>query len=122
MLQSASGTGDANGSGIALDGNIYLTGNYANNAQFGTFSFTSQNFGYDVFVARCNSSGVFKWVQSAGGTGNDSGTGIGVDGSGNVYVTGDYAGIGTCGITQTTFNGALDIFWLSMITVELFSG
>ncbi|RFS16894.1 SBBP repeat-containing protein [Emticicia sp. C21] len=111
-VQSVSGAGDANGASIAVDGNnnIYLTGNYANNAQFGTFSLTSQNFGYDVFVAKCNSSGVFQWVQSAGGTGNDSGSGIGVDGNGNIYITGDYAGTGTFGNTQTTFNGAVDIF------------
>ncbi|HEY1054972.1 MAG TPA: SBBP repeat-containing protein, partial [Emticicia sp.] len=111
-VQSAGSTGDDVGGSIALDGsgNIYLTGYYTNTATFGTFSVSSQSFSADVFVAKCNTNGAFQWVKSAGGAGSDSGAGIGVDATGNIYVTGSYAAIATFGGTQVTSNGNLDIF------------
>lgn len=106
-VQSASGTGNDYGLSIAVDGsgNAYITGSFAGTATFGATSVTAQYSDADVFVAMCNSSGVFQWAQSGGGGGFDSGTGIGVDGSGNVYVTGSYLGTGTFGTSTLTFSG-----------------
>jgi hypothetical protein len=111
-IQSAGGTGSDQGTSIAVDGsgNAYITGNFSNTATFGTSTVTAQYFDPDVFVAKCNSSGVFQWAQSGGGGGGDSGSGIGVDSSGNVYVTGTYMGSGTFGTSSITMKGNTDIF------------
>jgi hypothetical protein len=53
----------------------------------------------DIFVAKYNANGALLWVQSAGGTGSDYGTGVAVDGKGNVYITGSYSGTALIGGT-----------------------
>ncbi len=74
---------------FAVDGsgNVYVTG-YLSYAGYET---------YDYLTIKYNSSGVQQWVQSYNGTGNDfdQANSIGVDGSGNVYVTGESRGDST---------------------------
>ena len=46
--------------------------------------------GVDAFVAKINAAGsALVYSTYLGGSGNDQGFGIAVDGSGNAYVTGD---------------------------------
>ena len=110
-LASAGGTSYDEGNGIAVDGlgNVYVTGSYEGTATFGTTAKTSAG-GSDIFVAKYNSSGALQWVQSAGGTSDDSGNDIAVDRSGNVYVTGYYIGTATFGTTTKTSAGSNDLF------------
>jgi len=75
------GTGSYDlGYGIAVDSsdNVYITG-YTDSAGAG---------GYDILVAKYNSSGTIQWQRTLGGSGTDAASGIAVDSSGNVYVTG----------------------------------
>lgn len=69
---------------IATDdsGNVYVTG-YASNPD-------TTIFDVDYFTIKYNSSGIQLWTARYNGTGNNSDVGraIGVDGSGNIYVTG----------------------------------
>jgi hypothetical protein len=110
-VQSVGGIGSDSGNGIAVDGsgNVYVTGYYSGTATFGTTSKTSAG-GSDIFMAKYNTAGELQWVQSAGGRGVESGNGIAVDGSGNVYVTGYYSGTTTFGTTSKTSAGFSDIF------------
>jgi uncharacterized delta-60 repeat protein len=73
------GSGDF-GWGVAVDGsgNIYVTG--------GTLSFGAGS--YDVVLLKFDSSGGLVWQNTWGDTNEDSGRGVAVDGSGNIYVTG----------------------------------
>ena len=49
----------------------------------------TQNGGHDAFVAKVNASGTaLVYCGYIGGSGDDEGDGIAVDGSGNAYVTG----------------------------------
>ena len=69
------------------DGNIYITGSFRSNVNFGGTTLTS--FGdNDIFVAKYDSIGTLLWADHAGGTLDDESRGIGVDTVGNVYVTG----------------------------------
>ena len=52
-----------------------------------------------IFVAKLNSSGGKQWYTFYGSTGTDFGSGLAVDGNGNVYVT---------GWSGATWNGPLD--------------
>ena len=89
------GSDDDWGTGIAVDGsgNAYITG-YTKSSQV-TFPETkgpdlTYNGGEDAFVAKVNASGTsLSYCGYIGGSGNDRGSGIAVDGFGNAYVSGD---------------------------------
>ena len=110
-LQSAGSTGNDYGQSIALDasGNVYTTGYYFGTAIFGSMSVASAG-GNEIFLTKYNNTGTFQWVKSAGGTINDVGNSVAVDGSGNVYVTGYYQGTATFGTITKTSVGSLDMF------------
>ncbi|WP_428662095.1 SBBP repeat-containing protein [Runella sp.] len=110
-VQTAGGTGSDVGYGIAVDGsgNVYITGYFFGTATFGSTSKTSAGIS-DIFVAKYNTGGTLQWVQTAGGTSTELGYGIAVDGSGNVYITGNFQGTATFGSTLKTSAGGSDIF------------
>jgi len=88
-------TGIDIGYGIAVDGsgNVYVTG-YSTAAWdygTGTFKRTPVNDyagGYDIVVAKLDTTGAYQWHTFLGSTVDDVANGIAVDGSGNVYVAG----------------------------------
>jgi hypothetical protein len=119
----AGGTGFVDGIGIRADssGNSYVAGTFSGSATFGAGEanqtiLTAAGSGFDIFVAKFNSSGAVQWAKRAGGTGSDEGYAIGVDGSGNSYVSGYFEGSATFGAgeaNQTTLTAAgsgFDIF------------
>ncbi|MDD5544887.1 MAG: SBBP repeat-containing protein, partial [Acidobacteriia bacterium] len=81
------GSGTDVASGVALDGtgNVYVAGH--SNASWGS-PVHPYSSGYDVFVAKLNSSGNLIWNTFLGGSGGDYDSAVAVDGNGNVYVTG----------------------------------
>ena len=89
------GAADDRGNAIAIDasGNAYVTGS-AGSYDFPVavgpdLSFNNQSGGTDAFVAKINAAGTgLVYCGFIGGAGNDVGSGIAVDSSGNAYVTG----------------------------------
>jgi hypothetical protein len=82
-------------SAIAVDGAgaVYLTGSFIGTVSFnpaGGGSLTSAG-GNDIFVSKLDTNGTFQWAVSAGGTGDDFGNGIAVDGFGDIYIAGSIA-------------------------------
>lgn len=75
---------DETGVALAIDasGNVYVTGN--------TDGDNTAAINDDYVTIKYNSSGVQQWMQTYNGTGNgtDQTVGIGIDNSGNVYVSG----------------------------------
>lgn len=101
------GTGDDRGQAITVDasGNAYVTGATTSGTSVGAFTNfptktgayqTTNRGGWDVFVSKINPSlsGTATLVYSTliGSSGDDFGQGIGVDSSGNAYVTGIASG------------------------------
>lgn len=82
---------------VDSDGNVYTTGSFQNSVDFdpgtGNYSLTTQGLS-DVFIHKMDASGNFLWAISFGGSSYDNGNSITVDGSGNIYTTGDYSGTG----------------------------
>jgi len=78
------------GYGTATDsiGNVYVAGKYEMNAYFGDSTVTCAG-NHDIFVAKYDSIGNFKWVRTAGGLGGDYARAISCDGVGNIYLTGE---------------------------------
>ena len=108
------------GYSIAVDGsgNVYVTGLFQGTVDFdpgaGTTNLTSAGDG-DVFFAKYNSSGALVWAKNVGGSNNDVGYSIAVDGSSNVYVTGYFQGTAdfdpNAGTTNLTSAGSADVFF-----------
>jgi hypothetical protein len=109
------------GFGIAVDGegNAYVTGQTQSNES--TFPVTvgpdtTFNGFVDAFVAKVNAAGTaLDYAGYIGGTGNDSGRGIAVDGEGNAYVVGQTQSSQLMGFPvafgpDLTFNGGTDAF------------
>jgi hypothetical protein len=90
------GTADDNGNSIQVDasGNVHVTGYFQATADFdpgaGTVNLTSAG-GYDIFMAKYDNLGNYIWAQAIGGTGNDIGNALQLDGAGNVYLTGCFS-------------------------------
>ena len=119
----AGGTGsEAGGKSIAVDtlGNSYVSGSFFNSSvTFGSGEAnetTLTNAGLDdIFIAKYNSSGALMWAKRSGGTGEDYGNAIAIDGSANSYVTGSFDGTATFGAgeaneTSLTVAGGYDMF------------
>jgi hypothetical protein len=112
------GSGDERGYAIAVDGSgyAYVTGETTSPSYPvtpGAFQTTNGGEG-DVFVTKLNATGTaLVYSTYIGGSGDDRGNAIAVDGSGNAYVTGytyspDYDV--TPGAFQTTNEGGRDVF------------
>jgi Abnormal spindle-like microcephaly-assoc'd, ASPM-SPD-2-Hydin/Beta-propeller repeat len=107
------GTGNESGQGIAVDGsgNVYVAG-YTFSSDFpatsGAYD-TSYNGAKEVFVIKLNSSGTgLLFATFLGGSSDDEAKGIGLDGSGNAYVSGYTASTDfpvTSGALDTSYNG-----------------
>ena len=64
----------------------------------------------DIFVVKYDSDGNLIWAQSAGGVGDDGGSGIATDAMGQVVMTGSFAENATFAGTTLTGEGGLDVF------------
>jgi len=102
---SSHATLEDEGIAITLDttGNVYVTGAFAGTAGFGATSLVSAG-DTDIFVTKLDSNGVFLAAWRDGGANKDVAKGIGIDGSGNVVVTGEFQTQTVIG--SNTFNAA----------------
>lgn len=103
-------------------GNVYVTGQFSGTADAdpsaSTFTLTS-NGGYDAFVSKIDASGNLVWAKSFGGTSDDNGRAVAVDGAGKVYVTGSFQNTtdfdpAVATSYTLTSNGSNDIFILNL--------
>ncbi len=114
------GLGEDGGNSIALDGtgNVYTTGYFLGTADFdpgaGVANLTSSANSSDIFISKLDAFGNFVWANAMGGTSYDYGRSIALDGSGNVYTTGYFAGLAdfdpAAGVANLTSAGINDIF------------
>lgn len=105
------GSGNDAATGTILDnnGNIYLTGYFANTLNFGGSSISSYG-NLDAFVAKFDSSGNFVWARKAGGTNEDTAHDIDMDTQGNIYITGFFIDSANFQATNISSAGDADIF------------
>ena len=96
-VATAGGSSSDYGNATVVDGqgNVYVTGYFQGSVDFdpgvGTFVLTSRG-GRDIFVVKLSATGDFLWAIQAGGTQLDAVQGIGLDPSGNIYLTGYFQG------------------------------
>jgi hypothetical protein len=82
------------GNGLVTDpaGNVYVTGSFGSDSiTFGSVLLTNSTPGYlDMYLVKYDVSGNVLWAKSAGGTQDDAGVGVALDGAGNVFVCGSF--------------------------------
>lgn len=109
---------DTGGWGVEVggEGSAYVTGNTSSSdfpTTVGAFD-TSYNGGYEAWVVKLNPAGsALAYATFLGGNGDDSGSNITVDATGDAFVTGstDSADFPvTLGAFDTSYNGARDVF------------
>lgn len=90
-VATARGRGQSEASALASDaaGNTYVVGNFRSEITLGNTTLSSLG-DRDIVVAKRAPDGHYLWAVRAGGTEDDRSHGIAVDGSGNVYITGEY--------------------------------
>ncbi|MGC9361430.1 MAG: PKD domain-containing protein [Candidatus Syntrophosphaera sp.] len=110
------------GLGIAVDSNsnVFISGAFRGSIIVPTSpSVTLSSAGYnDIVVAKLNSSGTWLWAKKAGGTSYESGNGVAVDNSGNVYLTGGFSSA-TMAMGNTTLintNNMYEVFLAKLDT------
>ncbi len=110
------GSLEDNGYAIAADsiGIIVITGNTISTSGIATSGAYQTVYGggnFDAFIAKFNTSGARQWATYYGGSGRDWGSGIAVDGSGNIRLVGytySTSNIAMSGSYQTSLGGTVD--------------
>jgi hypothetical protein len=94
--------------GIAVDGagSIYVTGK--SSASWGSNPIAPFHGSNEAYVAKLNADGQVQWHTFLGSSSIDSGRGLGLDGEGNIYLTGNSSA--TWGAPVRAFSGAPDAF------------
>jgi hypothetical protein len=87
---------------------LYLTGYFLGNATFGAQTLNSVY--RTVFVACLTGTGSWEWAVQAVGTNTNYGNDICIDGSQNIYVTGNFKGTANFGTNTVISNGSDDIY------------
>ena len=95
--RSRGGRGTDIGDAVGFDsnGNVYSSGVFSGEVDFnpGTETVTLTSSGSnDMFISKFDSAGNYLWAKRFGGTGADGSTPISVDGTGNIYLSGDFSG------------------------------
>lgn len=97
---------------IDLQGNIILGGYFSSTINVGGVAINSAGLD-DIFLFKFTPSGQLSWYKTLGGTSNDQGTGLAIDPSGNIYITGGFSSaslsFGTTVLTNTA-PGSFDLF------------
>ena len=86
-----------------------MAGYFEGTATFGPYTLTSSG-NKDVFAAKLDPDGNWRWAVRAGGVDFDFGRGIAADGAGHALLTGYFEGTATFGPYTLTSSGNFDIF------------
>lgn len=109
--------GKANSLSVVPGGDIYLTGDFTVDVNFGGATLTTlSTFDRDVFLARFDRSGHHLWSADFGDAQVQYGEGVAASNSGNAYITGSFFGavdfgagpLVTQGIQEDVFLAAFD--------------
>ena len=99
--------------GTDAEGNGYVTGNFTDTVVIGLVSFTSIGES-DIYIAKCDTDGIWLWASQAGGNLYDKSNSMSVDAFGNCYVTGNFEETSNFGSITLTSYGSGDIFVAKM--------
>jgi gliding motility-associated-like protein len=102
LVATAGSTLDDRADGLVIgkDDHVYVTGEFKDHGIFGldTINNNGGPGGRDIFVARMDLNGMWKWAKKAGSNGgHDRGTGICMNNKYNVFISGEFKGLAKFG-------------------------
>ncbi len=105
------GSGGHASYGLVLDaaGNAYVGGQFKGTAKFGSKSVTNSGSKKDFLVAKASAAGVWQWASRVQVSDDCMTRDMAIDGSGNLYITGQYKGSITAGGATITSAGVNDV-------------
>ncbi|MBK8502503.1 MAG: hypothetical protein IPL46_09965 [Saprospiraceae bacterium] len=109
-IKQAGGTADDEATSVTINssGEIFLTGTFQDQADFGSVSVSSEGF-QALFLAKCDPSGIFEWVLSVDGA--IKGVTVQADSHDNMIIAGVFVNSILFGNTTiTSGSGSQDIF------------
>ncbi|MCE3228195.1 MAG: hypothetical protein K0S32_2746 [Bacteroidetes bacterium] len=114
-VKQAGGILDDRANGITVDQwqKIYITGEFRDKAIFGTDTINNNGGpnGRDIFVAKMNASGAWKWAKKAGSKeGGERGNSICTNKKGNIFITGQFADTAKFGGVTIITTPTVDVF------------
>lgn len=92
-------------------GNVVIIGGFSSPIDFGGGNLNSHG-GVDGFIVKFNSSGVWQLNTAIGGAGQDTGLGVAIDGTGNIYATGYFTGTVTVGALAPIVSAGGNDVWI----------
>lgn len=123
LLWSTSFGGSSSDRGVAVaaddDGNAYVTGFFFGTINIGGDQLVTSPDSSDVFVAKFDQFGSPIWARSFGANGSDIPTDIEVASNGQVYVSGQFRGVGDFGgqtLTSDLYSGTLNYSFDAFVT------
>ncbi|MCL5097942.1 MAG: PA14 domain-containing protein, partial [Candidatus Omnitrophica bacterium] len=101
----------ANALAAGTNGNLYLAGQFAGTATFGTNTLSSSNGTPDILVAKLDAAGNWLWARAACGSGvNDAANTLVTDSEDNVYLAGQFGNSVGFGSYSLSARGDTDLF------------
>jgi hypothetical protein len=101
---------------VDMAGNILFAGGIDGVAAFGAANPPNTD-GEDIFVVQLDSGGAYVWQTTFGSPNDDAATGVAVDASNDVYVTGTFNGLMDVGLGSNPLNSTVsNVFVLSLDT------
>jgi uncharacterized protein (AIM24 family) len=101
--------------GVDGNGNVVITGYFTSTIDLGGGVLSAVVSGvHSTFVAKYSSSGAHVWSERFGGTSGLDSMGIAMDRTGNVLVTGSFAGTASFSGESLTSAGSTDMFLLRL--------
>jgi hypothetical protein len=76
---------------LSPSGNIYINGTYRGAINKDNFKIESSDFSNDIFLAKYNAAGKFRFLETAGGINVDFGRRLISDTEGYIYLSGDFS-------------------------------
>jgi hypothetical protein len=109
--KQAGGTGFEQAGSVTVGsaGVVYVAGQFDGIALFGTNTLLSAGSS-DAFVAKLDANGNWLWAKQAGGPFFDHAGSVAVDGTGNIYVAGQFQATAAFGTTALDSSGGVDAF------------
>lgn len=90
-------------------GNVYVTGYFTGNVNFGNANSLTARGSNDIYLAKIDSDGTLIWAKQAGGAHADLARAITVDATGNITLAARYTTSGTFGNQELIAEGDTDI-------------
>jgi hypothetical protein len=110
LAKAFNGPGRNEGSDVAWHGSdTFLAGMFDGTMPVGSTMLTSTG-GLDLFVAKLDNAGQVVWARSFGGSGDDYGPRIGVDGAGDLYIAGTFQSQIGFGAVNLASAGSDDVY------------